>query len=215
MTTTRLMRWSGPALLLAGVLILAGGLLHPSAADPRAFARPAWLLAHAILIVSLFLAQPGFTGLYTRQAERAGALGLIGFVLITIGSMLTTAALTVDAFVFPALLASPGAAALADPAGPLLGGPLGLVLLGATATFSLGAIMLGAATIRARVFAAWPALLLAVGGPLLAAGDLLPAPLGPVGAVLLGLGCVWFGIQLFTHTPAASVAPAVAPLRSS
>jgi hypothetical protein len=204
MTPTKLFRWSGIALTGAGLLIALGFLLHPDISQPHAAEQAGWVPAHVVLIVSLLLTLFGMIGLFLRQIERIGWLGLGGFVLILTGVVLTTVAITADAFIFPPIEASAAGAALTDPAGPLLNGPLGLMLVGATITFALGAIILGIATLRAGVFSRWPALLLIVGGPLLAADPLLPQIVVLLGAGLTSASLVWFGLTLLGR-PARSI----------
>ena len=196
MTSTQLFRWSGIALAGAGLLIGLGFLLHPHISQPHAAEQALWIPAHTILLLSLLLALFGMIGLFLRQSERAGWAGVGGFVLIVAGIVLTAIAITADAFIFPAIEASASGAALTDPAGPLLNGPLGLMLLGATITFALGAIVVGIATFRAGVLPRWAALLLIVGGPLLAADPFLPQLVVMLGAVLTSASFIWLGIGL-------------------
>jgi hypothetical protein len=196
MTPTRLFRWSGIALTGAGLLIALGFLLHPDISQPHAADQALWVPAHGILLLSLLLTLFGTIGLFLRQSEQAGWAGLSGFVLMVVGIALTAIAITVDAFIFPVIEASASGAVLTDPAGPLLSGPLGLMLLGATIAFALGAIVLGVATFRAGVLPRWAALLLAVGGPLLAADPFLPQLVVMLGAVLTSASFIWLGIRL-------------------
>lgn len=196
MTSTRLFHWSGIALIGAGLLLGLGFLLHPDISQPHAVDQILWVPAHAILLLSLLLTIFGTIGLFLRQSERAGWPGLSGFVLIVIGSMLTTIAITADAFIFPVIEASPNSVVLADPGGPLLSGPLGLMLLSATITFALGTIMLGIATFHVGVLPRWAAGLLAIGGPLLAANPFLPQLVVMLGVMLTSASFVWLGIGL-------------------
>jgi hypothetical protein len=203
MSSSRLIRLSGLALLLAGALVAIPTLFHPDTADPRAFASAAWLPVHSLLLGGVVLMLFGLVGLYRVQAESAGAAGLIGFALAFAGGALVVAVLTVDAFVLPALAAS--APALLDESGPLLGGPLGLVFLLAGGSFALGSILLGFATARAAVLPRWAGALLLVGGPLLALTPPLPQLVGTLGALLTGLSFAWCGYAILARAGASAL----------
>jgi hypothetical protein len=204
--SARLTRWSGLALLLAGLLIAIPTLFHPSDSDPQAFLNAAWTPVHALLITGAILSMFGLIGLYRVQAERTGALGLVGFVLSFIGSALVVAALVADAFVLPVIAADPAGRALLDPAGPLFGGALGLVFLLMALTFSLGSILFGFATARSGVLPRWAGALILIGGPLLAFTPPLPTLAGMVGALLLGAGYLWAGYAIWAgHAVGAAI----------
>lgn len=196
MTPNRLFRHSGLALIGAGLLLALGMILHPDLSNPRAAMQPLWAPSHVAILAGLLLALFGTIGLFLRQADRAGWLGLAGLVLIDTGIVLTVVAIVVDAFVFPAIATSPGGAALLDSAGPLLNGPLGLLLLGATVTYVLGTLLLGAAALRAGVFPRGAVALLVVGGTLVALDPFVPQLIAKLGAVVLGLSFVWLGASL-------------------
>ena len=205
LVSARLTRWSGLALMLAGLLIAIPTLFHPSDADPRAFQSAAWTPVHALLIVGAILSLFGLIGLYRVQAERTGALGLAGFILSISGTALVVAALVVDAFVLPVLGADTAGQALLDPAGPLFGGALGLVFQMMAATFGLGSILLGFATARAGVLPRWAGALILVGGPLLGFTPPLPTSAGMAGALLLGAGYLWAGYTIWAGQAASAV----------
>ena len=197
MSSSNLVRWSGGALLLAGILIAVPVLFHPDdVAHPETVLTTTWAVVHGFFATGAVLALVGLTGLYARQAEEAGKAGLVGFVLTFIGTALFVAGLVLEAFVVPVIAAE--APELLDPSGPLLGGPLGIVFLLAGATFALGAILLGIATVRAGVLPRLSALPFMVGAPLLAFWPPLPYLVGVTGGVLVGIGFAWMGYALFS-----------------
>jgi hypothetical protein len=198
MTSSRIIRWSGLALLLAGLLIAIPFLFHPSDADPQAVLNSAWVPVHSLLLVGALLGLFGLIGLYGAQAEVVGALGLVGFILNFVGIALVVAALVLEAFVIPVIAASAAGQALLDPAGPLFGGTLGLVFLLMGVSMALGTILLGFATARAAVLPRWAGVLLLVGGPLLAFTPPLPLIAGQIGAVLMGTSFVWLGYAIWS-----------------
>jgi hypothetical protein len=206
-------RWTGLALIASGTLTAATLLIHPRADDPGRFASPLWAPIHLAILLALLLLQLGLVGLYRAHADRGGLLGLAAFLLSFVGAGLFLPAITLDAFVFPALIT--GAPALAAPDGPLLGGPLALVLLAASACFALGTLLLGIVTLRASALPRAASILIMVGGPLLSAAGLVPQIPEVIGGVLLGAGLVVAGYAVWSRaagetqpiTHSAQVAP--------
>lgn len=66
MSTTKLLRWSGLASIVAGVLFALATLLHPPSEDVPAILSTAWIPAHAIGWVANLLLLLGLIGLYGR-----------------------------------------------------------------------------------------------------------------------------------------------------
>jgi len=82
MSSSNLIRWSGLVALVGGVLvivtdvaefILFGGQTFDVAVTTRAW----FFLVQGLELVSFLLVLLGLIGLYARQAERTGSLGLI------------------------------------------------------------------------------------------------------------------------------------------
>jgi hypothetical protein len=209
MSSSRLIRWSGLALLLAGLLVAIPILFHPSDADPQAVLNSIWVPVHSLFVSGAVLMLFGLIGFYASQIERAGGLGLIGFILTFIGNALIVFVLALEAFVIPVIAANAAGQALLDPAGPLFGGLLGLVLLLMAGIFALGTILLGIATFRAGMLPRWAGVLLAVGGPLLAFWPPLPQMLGTIGGVLVGVSFIWSGYTIWAGSGARALQPAM------
>jgi hypothetical protein len=198
MLSKTLVRLSGLALLLSGILIAVPIVFHPSYADSQALLRPAWVPVHIALTIAAILGLFGLVGLYTRLRERSGWLGLIGFMLLFSGTALFVAVLSIEAFVLPALAYSAAGQTLLDPAGPLFNGPLNVFLLLTGIIFSLGCLLFCVAILRSGISGRWIGLLL-LGGILLAFWPPLPDLVGIIGGVLLGLGFIWFGYILLAR----------------
>ena len=79
-SVSTLFRLSGFALLVALPVQVAGLAMHPPGERVVDLLTPLQGPAHLVLFVSWFLVLLGLPGLYARQADRAGLLGLIGFV---------------------------------------------------------------------------------------------------------------------------------------
>jgi hypothetical protein len=216
MTAARLYRLSGLALLVALPLEVAGWLIHPQGEGLTALRDPLYTPAHLLLLVQLAIAQLGLTGLYARQAARAGWLGAIGYALTVPYFVLHYTLLQFESFVAPYLAREPATQALVAPGGPLAHGAAGtqgafgliMPLLAAA-----GVLLLGIATLRAGVFpraAGW--LPIAAVAVYFVASSLPyeainapPSWLSPVAFVyyLLYLGYAWGGYALWTERTAA------------
>ena len=83
MPSSELIRWSGLAAILAAVLLSVGALLNiatetenlseSATTAPYAFTWLLYLLGGVLLLL-------GLVGLYARQSEAAGILGLVGWL---------------------------------------------------------------------------------------------------------------------------------------
>jgi hypothetical protein len=154
-------RWQGLTLLIGGILMGVGLLIHPDeAADPGAVLSARWALAHGLLLIGAVPVLLGLGGLYQRAG---GGLAFIGYLLTFGGIALFVFAFALEVFVVPVIAADPNAQALLDPAGPLLGGPLGLFLLVTGLIFTLGAILLGIASLRSATLPKWSGALFIIG----------------------------------------------------
>ena len=87
MSSTNLIHRSGLLSVLAGVLYALGAILHPAGEDIAAYTSPNWVPAHQIYWAAAMLMLFGLVGLYARQVEKTGWLGLVGFVLAFIGTV--------------------------------------------------------------------------------------------------------------------------------
>jgi len=194
MVTTKLIKWCGLASILAGVLYAIAALVHPAGEDVASVLQPAWVPAHVLGTISAIFMLFGFVGLYARQAEKAGWVGLIGFVLVFIGSALLMAEEFQSVTVSP--IAAVKAPALIDEAANSGSIPLfGLVFI---ISFALGFILFGIATMRAGVLPRWSGLVLIIGLCLTFGGQAAHG-IGIVAAIVLSLGLAWMGFALWSE----------------
>ncbi len=101
MLTATLIRWSGLLAILGGVLFPVAAVIHPNGEDLAAVNMPNWVTAHLLGLVSVTLMHLGLLGLYARQVEKAGWLGLIGFVLAFVGGAFASTIQYVTSTVIP------------------------------------------------------------------------------------------------------------------
>lgn len=222
MTGRRLLRWTGLSALAAGVLFVAVQPIHPL--DTLAsVATSQWAVVHYVSLVMTILFAIGITGIYVRQVEDTGWLGLVGVVVLDLALLVTGMMVFVEAFISPELVDR-------DP--EYVQGLLNMVSgstsptdLGALTTlwsmsgvlFPLGCLVLGIAIMRAGVLPRLAAAVFAFGLPVaVAVASLLPNDLHRVGAIPVGVGLAWLGYAQWAEMrPEASATTRVDRRRSS
>lgn len=202
-----LLKWSGAATIIAGLGIWLETFFHPRRrlTDVEVMLQEtvlgvSWDVAHIFAIIAFTVIIFGLIGLYVRQFDKMGRLGLAGFVLGVIGNVLGVGGVVPDAFIMPLLARDAATTYLLEVPGPLIGGgPFTVVLIGSGLLIVVGAVLFGIAGLRAGVFPAWAWWLTIVGMPLVTFGPLAANELGLVGAALAGLGYVWLGYSMWKN----------------
>ena len=199
MSTAKLIRWSGLISILAGVLYALGAILHPAGEDIAAYASPNWVPAHQVYWTAAMLMLFGLVGLYARQVEETGWLGLVGFVLAFIGTVLVDSIFLMASTVIHSVALQ--APALFDQAAaPPTFGVL-VVVLG----YILGYILFGIATMRAGVLPRWSGLLLIIGSAMFMISEAVSLSVSlshlivTIGDVIFGAGFIWMGFALWSE----------------
>jgi hypothetical protein len=195
MSSSDLIRWSGLAALVGGVVFVVAELLGLPTLNVESFSETATTASFAIqqllFLLGVALVLLGLVGLYARQSEAAGALGLIGFLVAFLGTVLIGGFFWASAFIGPALATE--APEFLD-AGP----PPGLIPT--FIIFAVGWILFGIATLRGRVFPRAAAILLIVG----AVVTFLPLPFT---TLVFDVAVAWLGFALFTGREASADQP--------
>jgi hypothetical protein len=194
-STGALVRLSGIAAILAGVLIAFFPILHPNH-DSAGYVNPIWIPVHYLPAVSMILAVFGLFGLLARQLVAAGRLGVVGCVVAVVGSELIITGTQVEAFIIPFVgVHAPQLLQGPPPPGWPEAGMLGFLVL------TIGYVVLGIATFRAGILPRGAAVLLAIGGVGLGFGwavsMFLPQAL-VVGALMFGLSLAYIGYALWS-----------------
>jgi hypothetical protein len=101
-STSALMRLAGFSAMLAGLSIVVLGMFHP-ANEPAYVTTPTWIIVHIFATSLGFFGVLGLAGLYARQVEKAGWLGLIGFLLFSAWMTLVGFFSFIEAAVLPHL----------------------------------------------------------------------------------------------------------------
>ena len=195
MSSSDLFRSSGLAAMIGGVLFVVAELLTLPTLNVETFSETATTVSFAIqqlanLLGAVFVLL-GLCGLYVRQSEAAGALGLIGFLVAFLGTVLIGGLFWASAFIGPAL-------ATEAPEFLDVGPPPGFFLT--LITFGVGWLLFGIATLLARVYPRIPTILLMIG----AAITVLPLPFT---GIVFAIAVAWLGFALFTGRQASAEQP--------
>ncbi len=150
MSSVTLFRLSGLALLIAVVIQVVGWAIHPAGEELHHLHSDAQVPSHVIMIVSWSFVLFGLTGMYLRQAGRAGKLGLVSFVLVVLSVAYHFYLLIFEAVVAPVLADDAAARHLIDEGGTLVHGGEALMIV--TLPVIIAFPLFGIATLRAGVF---------------------------------------------------------------
>ena len=202
-TTSKLIRWAGLSALLGGICYVLVGLFHP-ANIPSSVTTNTWAVVHVLACAMCFFGLLGMAGLYARQAEKSGWLGLIGFVMISLWLVLIMGFGFVEAFILPALATA--VPKLAESWMGVLNSSAGAINLGVLPTlwtltaplYMFGGLLFGIATFRAGILPRWAGVLFALGCLLAPVAAALPLDAQPKMAVPVGLALAWLGYALWS-----------------
>jgi hypothetical protein len=208
----RLIGWAGLAAVAAGIIFAGIQPIHP-ADVVSSVTTTAWAIITSLKTVMCFLFLLGIGGIYARQANKVGWLGLAGFLLFSLSWWLQTAFVFAEAFIFPAL---------ANTAPQFVDGLLGVaagraseVDLGALpalyalvgVAYMLGGLLLGIATFRANILPRWAAGLLAIAAMLTPLAALLPHQIQRFAAVPVAVALAGLGYALWSERRSRAAEP--------
>jgi hypothetical protein len=200
MSKDNMIRWSGVCLILAGVCLALGTMIHPSKETPQIILaqETRLIIGHWLLTFYCGFLMLGLPGVYASRSKQLGRLGLAGFLLVFFGTLLyaVSSDYGFNAPVLARLAPQTLDAINAYPSVVFMDG-LFVVLL-----FS-GFILFGIAIQRSQIFPPWSGVLIATGWSLF----MICAPLAlfvfeplwilaVLGTVMLGLGLGWVGYVL-------------------
>ena len=197
-TLDRITAAAGVCAATAGALYVGVQINHPTAdldhiVTTEVFVRE---LAKAVMAVT---ALAGFAGMFVHSRHRLGALGIVGYVLVSIGYFAMFANQAIVGFVLPAVAKTDPAYVQSYLDAAMGGSPAGDIghmteLFYVTGLgYSIGGLLFGIALYRAGTLARWACALFAVGTVSALALAALPESFSrpfavPVGIALIGLG---------------------------
>src|SRR6185436_9531736 len=217
-TTPKLIRWAGLSAMVAGIIFAGIQPIHPPDVLASVNTSTFIIITSFKTVMSLF-GLFGIAGLYARQVEETGWLGLAGYLLLSIFYAVQMCFSFIEPLILPLLTTV--APTFVESALGMASGAGGPMNLGALATvyslvsllYLLGLLLFGIALFRARILSRWAAGLLAFSGPLaLIAVVLLPHQLERLAAMPMGFALAWLGYALWSErqAPAAEPIPSTA-----
>jgi hypothetical protein len=178
--------WSGMA-LVASAIFLGTAIVQAALNLPGVVPMP---LGSFFLLVGSMLLMLALPGMYARQAETAGGLGLLGHVLLAVGNVALIGFAVAPLF-NPAVMGI-------DTEETVVAGLLLLAL-------PLGFVLTGVATLRAAVYPRWSGILLLAAGVGVLLTFLGPGGTPPIVGTIVGLSWgaslvipfAWIGVILW------------------
>jgi hypothetical protein len=204
-TTSNLIRWAGLSAVVGGFLFVGIQPVHPPEVL-SSFTTSTWAIVHYVGVAMCFFILLGLTGIYARQVEESGWLGLVGFLLFGLMWALTAAFQFAEGLIVP-LLVTDATKFVVGFEGVTIGSPSEVSLAILPAVYSLtsvlylvGGVLFGIATFRAGVLPRWAGGGLAVGtvAPL-ALSLLLPHEFIRLAAVPAGIALALLGYALWSE----------------
>jgi hypothetical protein len=204
-TTPKLIRWAGLSAMVAGVIFAGIQPIHPP--DVLASVNTsAFIIITSFKTAMCLFGLFGIAGLYARQVEETGWLGLAGYLLLTIFYAVQMCYAFAEPVILPLLTTV--APTFVESVMGMSSGAGGPMNLGAFATiyslvsllYLLGLLLFGIALFRAGILPRRAAGLLALSGPLaILMVALLPHQLERLAAMPMGLALAWLGYALWSE----------------
>lgn len=203
-TTSSLIRWSGLAAMIAGLIFAGIQPIHPPDIVASVTTQ-LWAIITPLKTVMCLLFVLGITGIYARQVKETGWLGLTAFVLFSLGWAITFADVFAETFILPPLVNT--APIFVDSflgvgagrASPVDLGVFPILFMVAGVLYMLGGLLFGIATFRAGILPRWSAGLLAATAALTPTAALLPHQFQRLAAMPMGLALASLGYALWSE----------------
>ena len=194
---------TGTANIAAGILLLAFWYLYALLLPYQKLdntlsilvADRHWVLVNILGVTGSLIGLFGLMGIYLKDPEALGVVGMWGFCLAFLGTTLFTATLMWDTIIWPILVGHDPA--LLDFQGPIYSSitfvPYFII---SGVIYSLGYVVLGVAMVKSGIYPVWVSVFIAVGAPLFGLGAMfgkLQVYPRSVGITLFCVGLIWIG----------------------
>jgi hypothetical protein len=203
-TASNLYRWAGLSAMVAGILYAVIQFIHPHETI-SAVTTSTWTIVHIMTVAMAFFGLFGITGIYVRQVEETGWLGLVSFLLLSIWMVLVMIFAFAEAFIMPLLAPDVpkfvvGFINMFGEGGSevSLGSLTAFAPIGAV-TYLLGGLLFGIATFRAGILSRWAAVLFAFGAVSSLPASMISHELARFSVLPVGLGLAWLGYALWSE----------------
>ena len=189
-----LIRWGGLAALMASIFSIAIEIALNVTIRSLAYGTAAltteWSVLYSLRLIAIMLLLLGLVALFARQSGNMSAFGNFSFVLASVGTLMIFGFAWALLFVFPAVAAS-APAVLDKMAGePGIGIVLTLLML------TLGWLLFGSASLRAKIVPAGSAWMVMAGSILALVLNIMQIPFS---WVIFDIGVIWMGWWLWSE----------------
>ena len=212
-TASNLIRWAGLSAMIAGIFFVLVGMMHPLNIL-SSVTTTQWAIVHILATAMGFFGLLGLTGIYARQVEESGWLGLAGYILMSLWLVNLSHFTFIEVFVLPPLVTQGPTVVesflgiFTKSAGDITFGALSTIYdLNGFIGYMIGGVLLGIATFRARILPRWAGALLAVGALLVPFAAVLPPVHEAKVTIPGGLALVWLGYSLWAEKPQRAARP--------
>jgi hypothetical protein len=211
-TTTKLTRAAGLAAVAAGILFIAVQVKHPEITLDFVQGTQ-YKVRQGMKIAMAVLALAGIAGMYLSQVRRIGLLGLVGWLMLSLGYLMMLCVEMIALVVVPTIVqTSPDyvSGVIAVATNSSSSADLGLfstLNMVVAVGYLIGGLVFGVALFRAGVLARWAAALLAVASVLTMTIPFLPMVNQRLFAVPDGIALIGLGWSLWRAQRAAAVEP--------
>ena len=204
-TGSNLIRWSGLSTIVAGIIFAAIQPIHPDDVV-GSVNTSAWAIITGLKTAMCLLLLLGIVGLYARQVNKAGWLGLVGFLVFSLSWAIQTAFVFTESFILPPMASlapkfvdgilgiSFGRASEVD-----LGAAPAIYQLVVGGGYVLGGLLFGIAMVRAGVLPRWATGLLAATAALTPLAAMFPHNIQRLAAMPMGLALACLGYALLSE----------------
>jgi hypothetical protein len=103
MSSQTLYRWAATALVISGLALAVGMILHPEPPLSTSITSSQWMISHFLWWLGALAGMVGIAGLYLRQRKAVGELGFAGSNLSVLGLVLIASAMYFESFIVPPL----------------------------------------------------------------------------------------------------------------
>jgi hypothetical protein len=212
-TPSTLTRAAAVAAMAGGLLFIAVQIKHPLLDAPFTTTTE-YTVRETAKIVMAVCSLIGITGIYLRQVQRMGVLGLIGYAALGVGYLTILSIQVIAVFVLPDLAGDrPGyvddVLAVATSGTPVGDVSRMQALNNIAIGYIIGGVVFGIALVRAGVLARWAAVLMVVGAVATVATFQLPELTQRLFAVPAGVALIGLGYSLWRdqRTPKSLAGP--------
>ncbi|WP_159623607.1 hypothetical protein [Ruania rhizosphaerae] len=209
-TTTTLSRAAGICAIIAGLIFGGIQFIHP-VDEAASVPTTMWAVTGYLTFTMAVCGMVAVTGLYLRQVQASGILGLVGALMLGIFYLLTSAFTFAETLILPAVAGEAprfvenflGIFNGAGTDGTL--GALEVISPVAGGLYLLGGVVFGLASLRAGIFPRWASILLALGAIVPVLTAFLPHAVNRFAALPVGIALIGLGLFLWAQRAPAPV----------